>query len=97
MEATSVEPISGLAHVLQSYGPWALVAVAMVALYYQWRAYVDVRDKHESFLKEQAKSTVTLVEEMTTASVEHRVAIDKVVGALQSMERRLENVEKKPR
>jgi hypothetical protein len=90
-----MEIITGIANLLQTYGAWGLVSILLVVIYYQWKAYVAVRDKNEGSFTEQAKSTIALVEEGTTASVEHRNAIDRVAVALIALERRMENVEKK--
>lgn len=89
--------ITGLAQLLQSYGPWGLVAVLMVTCGVLFRAYVVARDKNDTTLQAQVKGTTELVEEMTKAAVEQKNALTNLTSALQTFERRLENVERRSR
>lgn len=88
-------PITGLAQLLQTYGAWGLVAILMVVVYFLFRKYVDARDKNDGTLETQVKGQTELVEEQVKASVELKNAIVNLTEALRSIERRLENVEKK--
>jgi hypothetical protein len=84
-----------LAQTLQTYGAWGLCAVLMVALVVQWRSYVAVRDRYEEIAQQQVKGAIELVEECTKAGVEQKNALVSVTKALEALERRLENVEKR--
>lgn len=84
-----------VAHMLQTYGPWGFVVVLLGAVGRLWVAYIHSRDKNEATLQEQVKSAIGFVTETTTASVELRAALEQVLAALQAIERRLENVEKR--
>lgn len=86
--------VGGLAAVLQSYGPWAMVAVLIVALVGTAKAYVDIRDRYLVSDAERSKAELALVEEMVKATVEQKAALEKLVEALRALERRVENVEK---
>jgi ABC-type anion transport system duplicated permease subunit len=92
-----VADTSGLAQILESYGPWGLVAVLMVTCGALFRAYVVARDKNDTTLQAQVKGTTELVEEMTRAAVEQKNALMQLTGALSTFERRLENVERRSR
>lgn len=90
-----VEAATGLAQLLQTYGAWGLVAVLLLALVYKDRQLLERVEKSDSEHQLQLKGTIDLVEEVTKATVNHSNAIDKVSAALSSLDRRLENVEKK--
>lgn len=89
-----IDPVSGLAQTLQSYGAWGLSAILMLSCAYLFKKYVEARDKNEATLTAQVQGAVQLVEEATTAAVEQRKALDDVAKALTALERRLEYVEK---
>ncbi len=90
-----VEAASGLAQILQTYGAWGLVAILMIALVLKDRQLLERVEKSDNEHQVQLKGTIDLVEEVTTASVNHTNAIEKVSAALAALDRRLENVEKK--
>lgn len=95
-------PVTGLAHLLQTYGGWGLAALMMTVSAFLFKKYVDARDKNDAALRQQitdaqaqVKGATELVEECTKASVQQTNALHNVNDAMRAIERRLENVEKK--
>lgn len=90
-----VHEASSLAALLQSYGGWGLAAILMLVCAFLFRAYVDARNKNDGTLEAQVKASTTLVESQVKTAVELQNALENLTSALQAIERRLENVEKK--
>lgn len=75
-----------LVNQLQTGGPWALVALLVLALAWLARAYVRVRDNHDKYqdgLLEQMKDILT---ESTASSVRQSESNDRVARALEVLQ-----------
>lgn len=88
-------PATGLAGLLQTYGPWGLVSILMLTVWYLFTKLQAARDRNDGILEAQVRAATALVEESVKASVEQRNALDKIADALKAVERRLESVENK--
>lgn len=89
-------PVTGLAQLLQTYGAWGIVSVLMGVVWFLFRRYAEARDKNDQTLEAQVKASIALVEEQTASAIQLKNAIESLTNAVKAMERRLENVEKKP-
>lgn len=88
-----MDPIA-LTTLLRDGGPWALLALALMALAYIARSYVKARDARDELSDKIMKQLTDLTERAVEAFTLQKTSNYQVSQALQALDRRLENVER---
>jgi hypothetical protein len=74
-----------LTEMLRDGGPWALLAIALVALAYVSKQYVKARDSLEVVLKEMAQGNAKLLEDMVRVGEKQISSGDTLVKSMDAM------------
>jgi hypothetical protein len=88
-----IETAQSLVDLLRNGGPWALLALALLALAWFAKAYVSARDERDKAVSDLNEKLTGLLKDMVTAAEQQKAANEKVVDLLDRIERRLENVQ----
>ena len=70
---------------LQTGGPWALLALSLLALGWVARAYVQTRDKQDAYRDQLINQMKEILIESTAASVQQAQSNDRVARALEAL------------
>jgi|SRR6516162_3936714 hypothetical protein len=81
-----------LVQLLKDGGPWALLALALIALVWLAKAYVGARDERDKAVSDLNTQLTGLIKEMVAALEQWKATGEKQIDALERIERRLENV-----
>lgn len=84
-----MDPVA-LTKLLRDGGPWALLALALIAIVYLWRAYVKARDARDAL----SEKITALTEKSVEAFTLQKTSNYQVAEALKALDRRVENVER---
>lgn len=84
----------GTVGLLQAYGGWGVAVILGGTVIALAKAYKLARDNETSTVKEQNRELIALTVKSTEANLELKTALTSVASAMQSMERRLEDVER---
>ncbi len=88
-------PPASTVQMLSQYGGWGISVVLGGTVAALAKAYKTARDNETTALKEQAKELISLTVETNKTNLELKNALTSVASAMQSMDRRLEDVERK--
>lgn len=86
--------VASLAKLLHDYGPWALVAMSLIAIAWLARMYVKARDDRDLAVGEIYQGTGKVIEKNTEALTVGAQKNEQVAAALLEVGRRLENAER---
>ena len=88
-------PPVGLIEQLNTYGPWAVVVVLFGAISWLAKAYINARDANETSLTTNNRELTSLVKQQIEINTELKATMQNVGKALESIDKRVEDVEKK--
>lgn len=83
-----------LVETLSKHGPWAIVALLILAVSYLGRMYVKARDSNDAEAKESRDQMLTVLTDFTKNTERQTAVNEKVADILGNVERRLESVER---
>jgi hypothetical protein len=89
------EAAPSIVSMLSEYGGWGVSVVLGGTVIALAKAYKSARDGEIGMLKENNKELIGLTVETNKANQELKTALVGVASAMESMDRRLENVERK--
>lgn len=89
------EVATGAVEFLQQYGGWGISIILGGVVVALAKAYVKARDSEIATLNMQNKELIALTVKTTETNLDLKNALQAVASAMQSMDRRLEDVERK--
>lgn len=94
MILAQVEALGPLITSLQTGGPWAILALAILAIIWLARSYVQARDERDAAVSNLNEKLSGLLKDMVSAAEQQKAANEKVVDLLERIERRFDGLEK---
>jgi hypothetical protein len=89
-----IAEVTGLAAAFQNYGPWAFVALLVLAVGWLARKYIESRDSKDQAIADLNKYSLDLIERQISASNTKAQALDKLSAALTAHDDKLCDLEK---
>lgn len=85
-----IETAEKLVTMLQNGGPWAILAIALAAIAWLAKAYVQARDDRDAAVSGMNEKLTGLLKDVTIGAEQQKAANEKTADLLERIERKLD-------